>query len=123
MPDSRVPDYASIIRRKCRYPAAGSTSFNELAVRAKPYARRDLDEVTAFAKAELGLERLEAWDLAYASEKLRVARYAFSDQEVKQYFPETTVMPGMFKLIETLYGLTIEPAEAPLWHDDVRFYA
>jgi oligopeptidase A len=97
--------------------------LDELAVRAKPYAVRDLEEVSAFARAELGIDKLEAWDLAYASEKLRVSRYAFSDQEVKQYFPETTVMPGMFKVIETLYGLTIEPAEAPLWHPDVRFYA
>jgi len=97
--------------------------LDELAVRAKPYAQRDLDEVTAFARAELALPKLETWDLAYASEKLRVARYAFSDQEVKQYFPETTVMPGMFRLIETLYGLTIAPAEASVWHRDVRFYA
>jgi oligopeptidase A len=97
--------------------------LNELATRAKPYAKRDLDEVTAFARAELGMDKLDTWDLAYASEKLRVARYAFSDQEVKQYFPETTVMPGMFRLVETLYGLTITPAEAPVWHPDVRFYA
>ena len=97
--------------------------LNELATRAKPYAQRDLDEVTAFARAELGMNELATWDLAYASEKLRVARYAFSDQEVKQYFPETTVMPGMFRLVETLYGLTITPAEAPVWHPDVRFYA
>jgi oligopeptidase A len=97
--------------------------LNELARRAKPYAKRDLDELTDFAKAELGLPKLEAWDVFYASEKLRVARYAFSDQEVKQYFPETTVMPGMFKLIETLYGLTITPTEAPLWSPDVRFYS
>ncbi|HUP93674.1 MAG TPA: M3 family metallopeptidase [Burkholderiales bacterium] len=97
--------------------------LSELAGRAKPYAKRDLDEVSTFARAELGLEKLEAWDLAYASEKLRVARYAFSDQEVKQYFPETTVMPGMFRLIETLYGLSIAPAEAPVWHPDIRFYA
>jgi oligopeptidase A len=97
--------------------------LTELADRAKPYARRDLEEVSAFARAELGLNSLEAWDLAYASEKLRVARYAFSDQEVKQYFPETTVMPGMFKLIQTLYGLTITADHAPLWHSDVRFYS
>ena len=97
--------------------------LNELAVRAKPYGKRDLDEVSEFARTQLGLPKLETWDLAYASEKLRVASYAFSDQEVKQYFPETTVMPGMFRLIETLYGLQITPSEAPLWHDDVRFYA
>ncbi|HYC45901.1 MAG TPA: M3 family metallopeptidase [Burkholderiales bacterium] len=97
--------------------------LTELADRAKPYAKRDLEEVTAFARKELGLDTIETWDLAFASEKLRVARYAFSDQEVKQYFPETTVLPGMFRLIETLYGLTITPAQAPVWNPDVRFYA
>jgi oligopeptidase A len=97
--------------------------LNELAARAKPYARRDLEELTAFARTSLALPQLETWDLAYASEKLRVQNYAFSDQEVKQYFPETSVMPGMFRLIETLYGLSISPAEAPVWHPDVRFYA
>jgi len=97
--------------------------LNELAVRAKPYAERDLKELTEFARSELGLGKLEAWDIPYASEKLRVSRYAFSEQEVKQYLPETTVVPGMFKLIETLYGLNITPAEAPGWHPDVRFYA
>ena len=97
--------------------------LEEFAARAKPYAVRDLEEVTAFARGELKLDKLEAWDLAYASEKLRARRYAFSDQEVKQYFPETKVLPGMFKLVETLYGLAIEPALAPAWHPDVRFYA
>ncbi|HSB49604.1 MAG TPA: M3 family metallopeptidase, partial [Burkholderiales bacterium] len=71
----------------------------ELAARAKPYAERDLREVAEFARAEIRLDRLEAWDLAFASEKLREKRYAFSDQEVKQYFPETKVLPGMFKLV------------------------
>jgi oligopeptidase A len=97
--------------------------LEELAAKARPYAKRDLDEVTAFARAELGLAKLEAWDLAYASEKLRAKRYSFSDQEVKQYFPETRVLPGMFKVVETLYGLKIEPSEAPTWHPDVRFYS
>ncbi|UCF74455.1 MAG: M3 family metallopeptidase [Betaproteobacteria bacterium] len=96
--------------------------LEELAARARPFAERDLRELTGFGRRELGLEQLEAWDLAYASEKLRLKRYAFSDQEVKQYFPETRVMPGMFKLIETLYGLRITPAQAPVWHPDVQFY-
>jgi oligopeptidase A len=96
--------------------------LNQLAARAKPYAERDVAELAAFARGELGLDRLEAWDLAYASEKLRVARYSFSDQEVKQYFPESKVLPGMFQLVERLYGLKIEPAGAPVWHPDVRFF-
>ncbi len=112
----------SLAAKMADTPQEVLTFLNELALRAKPYAQRDLDEVTAFARTELGLDGLEAWDLAYASEKLRVARYAFSDQDVKQYFPETTVIPGMFRLIETLYGLTIAPKQAPVWHPDVRFY-
>ncbi|HSQ05237.1 MAG TPA: M3 family metallopeptidase, partial [Burkholderiales bacterium] len=97
--------------------------LRELTVRAKPYAARDLTELEAFARDSLGLAKLDAWDLAYVSEKLRAARYAFSEQEVKQYFPETTVLPGMFKLVETLYGLRIAPSSAPTWHPDVRFFA
>jgi len=97
--------------------------LNELAARAKPFADRDLAELQQFARAELALPELAAWDIAYASEKLRIARYAFSDQEVKQYFPETRVLPGMFRLIETLYGLTIEADVATGWHPDVRFFS
>ena len=97
--------------------------LNELAVRARPFAERDLAELQQFARAELALPELAAWDIAYASEKLRIARYAFSDQEVKQYFPETRVLPGMFRLIETLYGLTIEADVANGWHPDVRFFS
>jgi len=97
--------------------------LNQLATRAKPYAERDFKELAGFARDELGMDRLEAWDLPYASEKLRVARYAFSDQEVKQYFPETKVISGMFRLVERLYGLKIEPAQAPVWHNDVRFFS
>ncbi|MFA7242909.1 MAG: M3 family metallopeptidase [Sulfuricellaceae bacterium] len=97
--------------------------LDQLAVRAKPYAKNDLEELCDFARAELGLECLEVWDIAYTSEKLRANRYAFSDNEVKQYFPETQVLPGMFDLVEKLYGLSIVPATAPAWHPDVRFFS
>jgi len=95
----------------------------ELAKRARPYAQRDLAELEEFASRQLGLDDLQPWDVAFASEKLRVARYAFSDQEVKQYFPEHQVLEGMFRVVETLYGLQIRPDEAPRWHDDVRFFS
>ena len=96
--------------------------LRELAAKAKPFAQRDLDELRRFARDELKMPALEAWDLAYASEKLRLARYAFSDQEVKQYFPEPRVLAGMFRVIETLYGLSIREEKAPVWHPDVRFF-
>ena len=97
--------------------------LQDLATRARPYAQHDLDELRQFASRELGLQSLEAWDMAYASEKLRVARFAFSDQEIKQYFPEPKVLEGMFRVVQTLYGIRIEEDEAPRWHEDVRFYS
>ena len=103
-------------------PAEVLKFLDELAVRARPYAEKDFDELKAFARDELGYDALEAWDNAYVSEKLRVARYSFSDQEVKQYFPEPRVLAGLFKLIETLYGLHVREDSAPVWHPDVKFY-
>ena len=103
-------------------PAEVLKFLDELAVRARPYAEKDFEELKAFARDELGYDTLEAWDNAYVSEKLRVARYSFSDQEVKQYFPEPRVLAGLFKLIETLYGLHIREDQAPVWHPDVKFY-
>jgi oligopeptidase A len=96
--------------------------MRELAQRARPFAERDLAELRSYARDRLGLDELLAWDISYASEKLREQRYAFSEQEVKQYFPEDAVLPGMFKLVETLYGLQIRTSVAPVWHDDVRFF-
>ena len=96
--------------------------MRELSQRARPFAEKDLSELREFAHAELEISEVQSWDVGYASEKLREQRYAFSEQEVKQYFPEDAVLPGMFKLIETLYGLQIKAASAPAWHDDVRFF-
>jgi oligopeptidase A len=96
--------------------------LHDLAVRARPFAERDLAELSAFAESELGLQDLQAWDLAYASEKLKEARYAFSDQEVKRYFTEPTVLTGLFEIVQTVFEVKITPDQAPTWHDSVRFY-
>jgi oligopeptidase A len=96
--------------------------MRELSRRARPFAEKDLAELREFARTELGISEFQSWDVGYASEKLREQRYAFSEQEVKQYFPEDAVLPGMFKLVETIYGLQIKAAKAPVWHDDVRFF-
>src|SRR5690606_34163489 len=97
--------------------------LRELAGKAKPHAQRDRAELEAFARDELGLDALEPWDLAWASEKLRQARYSYSALEVKQYFTEPDVLDGLFGLIRDLYGITVEADEAPVWHEDVRFYS
>ncbi|HEX7455084.1 MAG TPA: M3 family metallopeptidase [Gallionella sp.] len=96
--------------------------MRELAQRARPFAEKDLVELREFAEKELGLSVLHSWDVTYASEKLREQRYAFSEQEVKEYFPEDAVLAGLFKLVETLYGLKIVASIAPVWHESVRFF-
>ncbi|MDO8412605.1 MAG: M3 family metallopeptidase, partial [Gallionellaceae bacterium] len=96
--------------------------LRELAQRARPYAEQDLRELREFAKNNLGIHDLQSWDVSYASEHLRQQRYAFSEQEVKQYFPEDAVLAGMFDLVEKLYGLNIHVAAAPVWHETVRFF-
>jgi oligopeptidase A len=96
--------------------------LRELAARARPFAERDLKELREFAAASLNLPELLAWDVSYASEQLRKQRYAFSEQEVKQYFAENRVLAGMFGLLEKLYGLHVKPSAAPVWHEDVHFF-
>jgi oligopeptidase A len=113
----------SLEPKMARTPAEVLDFLETLGRRAKPYAEKDMAELRQFAATELGLDDMQAWDIAYASEKLREARYAFSEQEVKEYFQEPKVLAGLFKLIETLYSLRVEPAEAPVWHEDVKFYA
>jgi len=112
----------SLVPKMADSPRQVLEFLGDLARRARPFAEKDLAELKRFAAAELGIEKLESWDLGYAAEKLRNRRYAFSDQEVKQYFPETQVIPGLFKLVETLYGIRIAESRAPVWHEDVRFF-
>ena len=96
--------------------------LRELAAKARPFAERDLQELRTFAASELGLDPLEPWDVAYASEKLRQARYAFSEQEVKQYFPEPKVIEGLFGLIRKLYSVDILAEDAPRWDPAAHFF-
>jgi oligopeptidase A len=112
----------SLVPKMAESPEQVLGFLRELAAKARPFAEKDLTELREFAARELKLDTVEAWDLAYVSEKLRQSRYAFSEQEVKQYFPEPKVMQGLFRVIETLYGVTIAPDRAPAWHPDVRFY-
>ena len=125
--EARLLDYrnfaeVSLVPKMAQSPQHVIEFLEDLARRARPFAEKDLDEVRAFAREELGIEQLEAWDLAYASEKLREQRYAFSAQEVKEYFPEPTVIDGLFRVVQNLFTVEIKPDQAPVWHPDVRFY-
>jgi oligopeptidase A len=111
----------SLATKMADTPKQVTDFLDTLAKRAKPYAEKDMQELLAYAK-KLGIDDMQAWDVAYVSEKLREEKYAFSDQEVKQYFPESKVLAGLFKVTETIFGVQVRKAEAPLWHADAAFY-
>ena len=112
----------SLIRKMVKSPLTVLDFLGELGSKAKPHAERDYRELRDYARSELGIEDFQAWDVSFASEKLRAERYAFSEQEIKQYFPESQVLHGMFKLVEALYGISITQGRAPVWHADARVY-
>jgi oligopeptidase A len=97
--------------------------LTDLAQQSKPQAQADLDEVSAFAADNYGRMNLRAWDIGYYSEKLKQEKYAISDEELRPYFPETHVVPGLFEVVTRLYGVTItERHDVDVWHADVRFF-
>ena len=114
-------DY-SVATKMAQDPAEVLGFLRDLAARAKPFAAKDRAELEQFAREQLGIEQLQAWDLAFAADRLKQARYSYSEQEVKQYFTEPKVLGGLFSVIEQLYGLRVQEDSAPVWHDDVRFF-
>ncbi|QWD93723.1 M3 family metallopeptidase [Polynucleobacter sp. MG-Unter2-18] len=100
------------------------TFLTNFAQKAKPFALKDWQELSEFAKTELSIvDGLEPWDIAFASEKLKQERYAFSENELKQYFPLPKVLEGLFGVIQTLFGVKIEKADLPTWHADVQSFS
>jgi oligopeptidase A len=125
--EARLLGYAnyaevSLVPKMADSPQQVMDFLRDLARRARPYAERDLQELRDFARDELDLPDLQSWDVAFASEKLKEVRYAFSDQEVKQYFTEPKVLDGLFRIVETLFEVSIRPDNAPVWHPSVRFF-
>ncbi len=112
----------SLVPKMAETPQQVAAFLREIAAKARPFAEKDVVELREFAARELGMSALESWDLAWVSEKLKQARYAFSDEEVKQYLPEPQVIQGLFRVIESLFGVTLAPDQAPVWHPEVRFF-
>ncbi|KZC76107.1 oligopeptidase A [Neisseria flavescens] len=96
--------------------------LHDLARRAKPFAEKDFAEIKAFARENLNIEDPQSWDLSYAAEKLRQAKYAFSEAEVKKYFPISKVLAGLFAQIKKLYSIELAEKTVPVWHKDVRYF-
>ncbi len=113
----------SVVPKMAESPETVMAFLRELAAKARPYAEKDLADLRSFARQELGLSgELHAWDVPYLSEKLKEARYSFSEQEVKSYFTAPKVLAGLFQIIETLFEVSIRKDEAPVWHPAVEFY-
>ena len=112
----------SLLPKMADTPEQVLAFLRDMAKKAKPFAEKDMAELLAFARDELGIADFQPWDAAYVSEKLQQARYAFSAQEVKQYFTEPKVIAGLFKVIESLFTVQVKEDTAPVWHEDVRFY-
>jgi oligopeptidase A len=112
----------SLASKMAQSPAEVMTFLRDLAKRAKPYAEKDVAELREFAAKQLNLKDPQAWDWTYIGEKLKEARYAFSEQEVKMYFTAPKVLAGLFKIVETLFEVSIRKDTAPVWHEGVEFF-
>ncbi|HJU24387.1 MAG TPA: M3 family metallopeptidase [Casimicrobiaceae bacterium] len=125
--EARLLGYAnfaelSLVSKMAGTPADVLAFLRDLASRARPFALREYDELRAFAHDEAHIDDVAAWDLPYVAEKLKARRFAFSEQEVKQYFPEDRVLAGLFDVVERIYGVRVRPDSAPTWHPSVRFF-
>ena len=113
---------ASIATKMAKSPEEVITFLRDLGQRARPFAEKDLADMRVFAAEHLNLTNPQPWDWPYIGEKLKEARYSFSEQEVKQYFTAPKVLAGLFKIVETLFDVAIREDKAPVWNDSVKFY-
>ncbi|MDD2843538.1 MAG: M3 family metallopeptidase [Rhodoferax sp.] len=118
------PDFGtlSVVPKMADSPDQVVEFLRDLARRARPFAEQDLADLRSFAKEQLNLPEPQAWDWPFISEKLKEARYAFNEQEVKQYFPLPRVLAGLFNIVQTLFEVSIREDHAPVWHESVRFF-
>ena len=112
----------SLVAKMAAEPARVLGFVRDLARRARPHAERELAELRSFAAEQLRLPELQAWDRNFVAERLKQSRYAFSSEDVKQYFTLPRVLQGLFSLVETLFEVAIREEAAPVWHDSVRFF-
>ena len=114
----------SLATKMVKSPQQVITFINQLVDAALPKAKQEFQKLSEFSKKELGTEKLEAWDMAYAAEKFRQCHFDFSPEELRPYFPEHQVIQGLFAVINRLFQITIKPVSpVDVWHPDVRCYA
>jgi oligopeptidase A len=113
----------SLATKMAKSPQEVLNFLNDLLHRSKSIAEVEYQDIRDFAAKE-GVDKLEVWDVAYYSEKYRVAHYDFSQEDLRAYFPIQTVLNGMFNLVQKLYGITIrEDKNVDIWHPQVQFFS
>jgi oligopeptidase A len=112
----------SLVPKMADSPQQVIAFLRELAGKARPYGERDVADMREFAAGKLGIADPQPWDWSYIGEKLKEERYSFSEQEVKQYFTAPKVLAGLFKIVETLFEVSIRRDVAPVWNPGVEFY-
>ena len=116
-------DPASMIlsRRMARRPGTVARFLSRLAKQARSSAKREIGQLSEFAGEGLGIKRLEAWDMAFVTERFRQRATGLSDAEVRPYFPASKVMKGLFACVKELFGVSCRPAgDVPRWHKEVQ---
>lgn len=113
----------SLATKMARTPDEVTKFLTELSERSRPSAEQDFAELTQFARDDVGIDELEAWDLTFVSERFRKLRFDFDQQQVRPYFPIDRVLTGLFEVTARLFDVKVEERPAPSkWHDDVRYF-
>ncbi len=119
------PDFAglSLASKMAENVEQVEALLEQLRAKAFPAAQRDQQELVEHAK-RAGQDEVLHWDVAFWTERVREERFGLSDEVLRPYFPLPRVLEGLFALAHRLFGLTIVAAdgEAPVWHQDVRFF-
>ncbi len=114
----------SVVPKMVDSPEQVIDFLNDLATKAVPAATKEFEELKAFAKQELNLSKVNVWDVAYVSDKLKQQQYSISDEDLKPYFPASKAVPGMFEVVGKLFGLSIKQVnDVDVYHEDVQCYS
>src|SRR5262249_2301656 len=113
----------SLATKTAKNPEEVLNFLNDLTKHTLPIAQQEFNELREFAKTTLGINQLQPWDIAYASEQLRQKKFAFSEEELRAYFPEDHVLKGLFTIDNQLFGIRVqEKQNVASWHPDVKFF-
>ncbi|WP_446470217.1 oligopeptidase A [Xenorhabdus stockiae] len=113
----------SLATKMAKNPQQVLDFLNDLANRAHGQGKKELEELTNFAHSHYGVDKLEAWDVTYYSEKQKQHHFSIDDEQLRPYFPEQRAVEGLFEVVRRIYGITAkERHDVETWHSDVRFF-